>query len=335
MGCTLWGEYVDQFLGCLTQNAHEPVVMLLSFCHPRRYRGAVTVSTAFHVTKMLFDGNSDEVTEFRARLPPQVDEGSIVLSGGAYGEEGVVKTTTIKALLDTTKPGPYWVVGNIASIHDSGDWCYLGCTDCNKKVIPDGDKFRCSGCDFTMPHGVYRFKVNVRVYDSTGHASFILWDLECTELLGASGFLLRQIMLEKEMDPNFLPAELNRLLGLRGLFHIQVKSEEGSQHWTGPRAFGVRSLVTDSKILSKYEDLSVVEDEGIDEESEGLWASLEDLIQKVHEVVGSSDPSSTQSVNNKSKRIGEFVKNDSVKRELFDESSTNEAKKTKKDPASL
>ncbi|VFQ69565.1 unnamed protein product [Cuscuta campestris] len=52
---------------------------------------------------MLFDGNSDEVTEFRARLPPQVDEGSIVLSGGAYGEEGVVKTTTIKALLDTTK----------------------------------------------------------------------------------------------------------------------------------------------------------------------------------------------------------------------------------------
>ncbi|VFQ88714.1 unnamed protein product [Cuscuta campestris] len=49
--------------------------------------GTVTVSTAFHVTKMLFDGNFDEVTEFRARLPPQVDEGSIVLSGGAYGEE--------------------------------------------------------------------------------------------------------------------------------------------------------------------------------------------------------------------------------------------------------
>ncbi|VFQ83737.1 unnamed protein product [Cuscuta campestris] len=31
--------------------------------------GTVTVSTTFHVTKMLFDGNSAEVNEFRARTP--------------------------------------------------------------------------------------------------------------------------------------------------------------------------------------------------------------------------------------------------------------------------
>ncbi|VFQ59931.1 unnamed protein product [Cuscuta campestris] len=160
LGCTLWGEYVDRFLDCLTQNAQEPVIMLLSFCKPRRYMGTVTVSSAFHVTKMLFDGNSPEVNEFRARLPLQVDDvgtiGCIVLSVEADGDEGVIKTTTIKALLDTTEPGPYWIVGKIASINDSGDWSYLGCTDCNKKVIRDGDKFKCLGCNTTMLHGVYR-----------------------------------------------------------------------------------------------------------------------------------------------------------------------------------
>ncbi|VFQ85580.1 unnamed protein product [Cuscuta campestris] len=201
---------------------------------------------------MLFDGNSPEVNEFRA-------------SAGADGDEGVIKTTTIKALLDTRKPGPYWIVGKIASINDSGYWCYLGCTDCNKKVTPDGDKFRCSGCNTTMLHGVYRFKVNVQVYDSTGHASFILLDRECKEILGASAFVLREIMLEKNMDPNCLPTELNCLLGVRGLFHVVLKAELGSPYWSGPRAFGVRSLVTDAKIMSRFEELIECEEEGFDE----------------------------------------------------------------------
>ncbi|VFQ84373.1 unnamed protein product [Cuscuta campestris] len=86
------------------------------------------------------------------------------------------------------------------------------------------------------------------------------------------------------MDPNFLPLELNCFLGRKGLFHVVVKSEVGSPSWNGPRAFGVRSLVTDPTILSKYEHLVVIEDEEADRESEGLWASLEDLSQKVHEV---------------------------------------------------
>ncbi|VFQ66856.1 unnamed protein product [Cuscuta campestris] len=227
--------------------------------------GTLTVSTAFHVTKMLFDGNSLEVNKFRARLPPQVDDGmgmgSIVLSGGDAGDEGVIKTTTIKALLDNMKPGPYWILSEIDSLNDSSDWCYLGCIECNKKVIPDGDKFKCSGCAITIP-----YKVSVRVYDHTGHASFILWDRECKEILGASAFLLKEIMLEKEMDPNFLLLELNRFLGRKGLFHVVLKAELGSPSWTGPRAFGVKSLVTDPKILIKYEHFVVIEDEEADKE---------------------------------------------------------------------
>ncbi|VFQ62649.1 unnamed protein product [Cuscuta campestris] len=96
---------------------------------------------------------------------------------------------------------------------------------------------------------------------------------------------VKKSWVQKEMDPNFLPLELNRFLGQKGLFHVVVKSEVGSPSWNGPRAFGVRSLVTDPTILSKYEHLVVIEDEEADRESECLWASLEDLSQKVHEVV--------------------------------------------------
>ncbi|VFQ98674.1 unnamed protein product [Cuscuta campestris] len=189
--------------------------MLLSFCRPRRYMGTVTVSTAFHVTKMIFDGNSPEVEDFRAR-----------------------------------------------------------------------------------------YKVSVRVYDHIGHASFILWDRECKEVLGASVFVLMEIMLEADV---------------------------GSPSWTGPRTFGVRSLVTDPQILSKYEHLVVIQDEEADRESEGLWASLEDLSQKVHEVIGSNNPSSSQSVNTKQRRISDLDESESLKRELFDEILTTASKKMKKE----
>ncbi|RAL47529.1 hypothetical protein DM860_011267 [Cuscuta australis] len=98
MACTLWGEYVEKFLNCLTQDVPGPFILLPSFCRVRRYRGVVTVSTAFHVTKMIFDGNSDEVNHFRASV-------------------------------------------RLRSSENTPDWCYLGCTECNKKVIPDHSQF--------------------------------------------------------------------------------------------------------------------------------------------------------------------------------------------------
>ncbi|VFQ59786.1 unnamed protein product [Cuscuta campestris] len=110
LGCTLWGEYVERFLGCLTQNVQEPVILLFSFCKPKRYMGTVTVSTSFHVTNMIFDGNSVEVNAFRAMLPLHVDDGGPVVGlmlAGGDDDHGVMTITTIRNLLETTKPEPY------------------------------------------------------------------------------------------------------------------------------------------------------------------------------------------------------------------------------------
>ncbi|VFQ80622.1 unnamed protein product [Cuscuta campestris] len=90
LACTLWGEYVEKFLNCVTQGVPGPFILLLSFCKPRRYQGTVTVSTSFHVTKMIFDGNSDEVNQFRNSLPLQVDDIS-------YSMEKNVAKSQIKA----------------------------------------------------------------------------------------------------------------------------------------------------------------------------------------------------------------------------------------------
>ncbi|VFQ69529.1 unnamed protein product [Cuscuta campestris] len=279
LACTLWGEYVEKFLNCLTQGVPGPFILLLSFCKPRRYQGSVTVSTSFHVTKMIFDGNSDEVNQFRASLPLQVDDGSslntLIMDCGNEEVNERLKITPLKTLIDTTKPGTYWILG-----------CHMGFT--SLKLV---STFLTSPVMLPLRFGTESAKT--------------FW---------------------RKMDPNLFPEELNHLIGRKSLFNVVVKSEGGSPHWNGPRSFGVRSFVSDPRILKKYEHvLDIVDDDS--KEDVDLWNSLEDLSQKVQTVIGSNNPSSSQGETTSRKKMDAIDGNDPVKRQLLDELSTTSCKK--------
>ncbi|RAL52086.1 hypothetical protein DM860_014913 [Cuscuta australis] len=95
---------------------------------------------------------------------------TLMMDGGNEDVNEPLKITHLKTLIDTTKPGTYWILGEISSLENTPDWCYLGCTECNKKVIPDGSHFTCSGCDLRMPHGVYKLDQTTQV-SSQGEAT--------------------------------------------------------------------------------------------------------------------------------------------------------------------
>ncbi|CAH9099353.1 unnamed protein product, partial [Cuscuta epithymum] len=79
----------------------------------------------------------------------QGDEtGDDILSGHA-------NITTMNTLLNTTEEGFYWVLGDIVSIENFREWCYLSCPTCNKKLKPEEERFRCSNCNETLAEGVY------------------------------------------------------------------------------------------------------------------------------------------------------------------------------------
>ncbi|RAL46426.1 hypothetical protein DM860_004705 [Cuscuta australis] len=100
-----------------------------------------------------------------------------------------------------------------------------------------------------------------------------------------------------------------------------VKSEGGSPHWTGPRSFGVRSFIADPRILKKYEHLiEEVFEELVEDETEDLGNSLEDLRQKVGEVTEATSR----------RKIDAIESGDPIKRQLLDElSTTTQTKKVK------
>ncbi|VFQ83625.1 unnamed protein product [Cuscuta campestris] len=135
------------------------------------------------------------------------------------------------------------------------------------------------------------------------------------------------------MDPNLFPTELNHLIGRKGLFIVVLKSEGGSPHWMGPRSFGVQSFVTSPRILKKYEHLvKNVTEEIVEDGTDDLWNSLEDLSQKVGEVIGSNNPSSSQTEATSGRKINAIESGDPIKRQLLDElSTTTPMKKVKRE----
>ncbi|VFQ65952.1 unnamed protein product [Cuscuta campestris] len=135
------------------------------------------------------------------------------------------------------------------------------------------------------------------------------------------------------MDPNLFPTELNHLIGQKGLFNVVLKSEGGSPHWMGPRSFGVRSFITDLRILKKYEHLvENVFEETVEDGADDLWNSLEGLSQKVGEVIGSNNPCSSQTEATSFRKIDAIESGDPIKRQLLDElSTTTRMKKVKRE----
>ncbi|VFQ80243.1 unnamed protein product [Cuscuta campestris] len=94
--------------------------------------------------------------------------------------------------------GYFWVMADIVSVENYKDWYYLAYNNktCSRKVERDGDCFRCGQCAKTMTFVEYKYKVTVTLKDGTGHATFVLWDRECKEIMGIPASKMRDIMIE-------------------------------------------------------------------------------------------------------------------------------------------
>ncbi|CAH9114904.1 unnamed protein product [Cuscuta europaea] len=103
---------------------------------------------------------------------------------------GKVQLVSIEDLLKFEEDGKHWVCGEMLTIYSYRDWYYISYKGCSRKVSPEGDSFRCGVCN--TKEVVLRYKINVRVMDETGHASFVFWDKEFIALVGKTASNLHE-----------------------------------------------------------------------------------------------------------------------------------------------
>ncbi|CAH9120969.1 unnamed protein product, partial [Cuscuta epithymum] len=126
-----------------------------------------------------------------------------------------------------------------------------------------------------LAEGVLRYKVSICVMDDIGHASFTLWDRECSEILGKSAARLRREIIEKTGDPNHFPEEIEAVIEKKGLFKVQVKNKPEGSSYKGNNSFGVLSMFRDPAILSMYKSKDTKTAE-LDLEEKELCGSVND-----------------------------------------------------------
>lgn len=151
---------------------------------------------------------------------------------------------TINQIVEIREVGSYWTFGKIVYVESIDDWWYILCNNCTKKVTQAAWQFYCLDCDTSDAKGRFRYKVQVRVVDGTGNASFLIWDREGNELIGK---IADELKIEN--DDQILPKEILNLVDMQVLFKIQIRN---GQYGMKNGIYPVIKLIVDKAILDKY-----------------------------------------------------------------------------------
>nr|GMD26427.1 putative transposase [Ipomoea batatas] len=203
-------------------------------------------------------------------------------------------------------------------------WYYTSCSakGCFKKLDPNQGSLKCDKCFVSCPEITLRYRLIVRVVDKTSDAPLLLWDKECTELIGMSAFDLKS---KYSQDDSEIPTELESLRNKAMVFKVSIKDE----HLKNPaKPIPVLKITNDQELVSVYCP-SLTDDH--DELSKMIGEELQDEESDDSE---SGDEASSPAVQQSLKAIredsSEKVEPGAIKRCLLDQfSSSQDVKRSK------
>ncbi|KAG5009712.1 hypothetical protein JHK87_018227 [Glycine soja] len=156
-------------------------------------------------------------------------EGSTQLSGSIQlsSKESFFGKAEAKTIADINTISEEIVcvtVGTITRIVlDNHSWCYTACIQCHKKSDVEMAPFTCA-CDKYNKEVVLRYRLEVMINQGNESTKFLLWDRECSELIGQSADAVNKLKIEDgDVDLNASPLALDKLLGYELAFKIKVQ----------------------------------------------------------------------------------------------------------------
>ncbi|XP_021980151.1 uncharacterized protein LOC110876280 [Helianthus annuus] len=273
---TLWdGFAIDMFAYMNDKKREKYVVILCHFGMVNLYKGKRGVANGFELSRLFIDTDIEEISSFRKRYVEKISAssssndhvGSIVIS---RVEDEFLNNPDFMLIgflgtISTTKK--VLVVGTITAICTDKLWYYNGCNHCKScveerfvtKENPDGlsDVYhekslvctndKCEGVDV---YSIPRFKIPIRVQDSSGTVSLTLFDFEAYKILQKTAKELVSIqdqVVNSGEIPNPYPDIFDTLIGKRYAFIISVK-DYNIEHQV--ENYGISMATNDDEILS-------------------------------------------------------------------------------------
>nr|XP_043639701.1 replication protein A 70 kDa DNA-binding subunit A-like [Erigeron canadensis] len=277
--CTLWNDYAVQLNDFVENNkSEEHVITIMQHAIINEWNENLTVQSDKFSTRIFINEDIQEANDFRRRL--------ILKEGAAQGSHITFTTQTVypnrlefilnrdKKQLDEVReaeqPGDVVVVATIAMLEPQFGWFFIACKKCSKKVISKmeyleiadeeeltdelinapGDSIWCRKEKKIATEVGPKFRVTMRVQDSTGIASFVMWDRDVQKLLGLSAYDIRQRQLNNNDDETY-PYELEGLLNVKVAFKIKIDKYNVKHKGS---AYTVNKMCDDPDIIAELED---------------------------------------------------------------------------------
>nr|GMC82499.1 replication protein A 70 kDa DNA-binding subunit B-like [Ipomoea batatas]GMC89361.1 replication protein A 70 kDa DNA-binding subunit B-like [Ipomoea batatas] len=197
--CTLWDEHVPAVMPFFNNHVYGHLIVLLQLCCAKTVDSEVRISSSYTATKVLFNLDCQEFADFRnslkANCSPLRSISVVSYGHSANNSQSPMVVSTIRDLYERAEEGYYYV----------SETYYI-----------------CDTCKTNWAEGNVRYKVIVRVLDKTSDAPFVLWDKDCFELLGITGYDLKTKYSMAKMQ---VPIEFEQLRNKSMVFRINLKNE--------------------------------------------------------------------------------------------------------------
>ncbi|XP_019191053.1 PREDICTED: uncharacterized protein LOC109185567 [Ipomoea nil] len=220
LGCTVWDDHVNKVEVYYNSATEEPLLLLIQFCRARPClrSGDIKICSSYDVTQLLFNQQCPEFMQFRESLGLEQTPMRSIVSQSSFNPgssytvslKDDLQLRTLTEVYAKKEFGEFWVATRIISIDCDGEW------------------------------------IKIRVVDIKGNAPFVMWDRECTELLGMSALELKQ---KNSQGKNGVPAEIQALVGLNLIFRIAVRRE---QFLNLLNVFSVMRIINDVEMLELH-----------------------------------------------------------------------------------
>ncbi|KAH1188492.1 Replication protein A DNA-binding subunit B [Glycine max] len=261
-----FGKFQEKFLKFLDDYKGDgPITVLLSHCRIKEAQGSylASISNSFKASKLIINQPVMEIQEFNERLAElgiearsgfkSHGEGSTQLSGSIQLSSkesffGKAEAKTIVEINTISEEIVCVTVGTITRIVlDNHSWCYTACIQCHKKSDTKMAPFTCA-CDKYNKEVVLRYRLEVMINQGNESTKFLLWDRECSELIGQSADAVNKLKIEDgDVDLNVSPQALDKLLGHELAFKIKVQPKF--------RNFVVLKCSADSSLINAVMDM--------------------------------------------------------------------------------
>ncbi|KAH1154494.1 hypothetical protein GLYMA_18G142200v4 [Glycine max] len=242
LSCTLWEDYCLQFLEYLNELENDgPIIVLLTHARIKEAHGSYppSVSNSLKASKLLINQLVVEIQEFKQRLSelgikvrsvltPR-GQGSSQLSGSTQlsskdASFSKAEAKSISKINNISEEIVCVTIGTITRIvMENHSWCYPACIQCHTKIDIDTAPFTCA-CGKYNERVVLRYRLEVMVNHKEESTKFLLWDRECTDLIGQSADEVNRLKIaDGDIDLNASLEALNNLLGYVLAFKVKVQ----------------------------------------------------------------------------------------------------------------